>query len=66
MSDFKVEVGEIKKPVSLTTVQMLGTTKEGKVFVICKDLDQERGSAKVLVPGFKGEDDCKWFAIIVS
>jgi hypothetical protein len=40
-------------------VQMLGTTEEGKVFVICKDLDWERGSTKVLAPGFKGADDCK-------
>jgi hypothetical protein len=59
MSDFKVEVSEIKKPVSLTTVQILGAMKEGEVFVICKALDRERGSVKVLAPGFKGADDCK-------
>jgi hypothetical protein len=59
ISDLKVKVSEVKKPASLTTIQMLGTMKEGEVLVICKDLDWERESAKVLAPGFKGTDDCE-------
>jgi hypothetical protein len=59
MSDFKIKIGEVEKPMGLTTVQMLGTTEEGKVLVICKDLDGERGTTKLLMPGFEGTDDCK-------
>jgi hypothetical protein len=59
MGDLEIKVGEVKKPTGLTTVQMLGTTKEGEVLVICKNLDSERGTTKVLMPGFEGTDDGK-------
>jgi hypothetical protein len=64
MGNLKIKVSEVKKPMGLTTIQMLGAAEEGKVFVICKDLDWKRGSAKVLAPGFKGTDDGKYFVII--
>jgi hypothetical protein len=64
MSDFKVEVGKIKKPASLTTFQMSGTMKEGEVLMVCKNLNRKRGAAKVLMPGFEGLNDHKEFPIV--
>jgi hypothetical protein len=59
MGNPKIKVSEVKKPMGLTTVQVLWTVKEGEVFVICKSLDRERGTVKVLTPGFEGTDNGK-------
>jgi hypothetical protein len=59
LGNLKIKISKVKKPTGLTMVQMLGTTKEGEVLVISKNLDAERGTAKVLTPGFEGTDDCK-------
>jgi len=64
MGDFKVEVGKVKKPASLTTIQVLGAAEEGEVFVICEDLDGKRGSPKVLTPCLEGTNDSEQFAIV--
>ena len=36
----------------------------GKVFVVGKDLDRERGTMEVVSEGFKRADDCEEFAVV--
>lgn len=52
MNHFEVEVCQIQKPVGLLSIEVLGKMKEGKVFVVSKDLDGERGAMEVMPPGF--------------
>ena len=64
MDHFQVEVGKIDEPMGLSTVEVLGGTEVGEVFMIGKDLDRKWGSMEVMSPGFQGSDDGKEFSVI--
>ena len=38
MDHFQIEVGEVDKPLGLSTIEGLGRMEVGKVFVVGKDL----------------------------
>ena len=50
MDHFQVEVGEVNEPTGLSSVEVLGRTEVGEVFVVGEDLDRERGSMEVVAP----------------
>ena len=64
MDEMQVEVREIKEPSSLMTVQALGGTEEGKVFMIGENLDREGRTMEVMTPSFEGTNNCEKFTII--
>ena len=64
MDHFEVEVGEVNQPSCLPTVECLGLPDVGEIFVVSKDLDQERGAMRVMLPRFQSMKDGKEFAII--
>ena len=45
-------------------VQVLGLTEVCQVLVVCKDLDGEGGSVKIVSPGFQSVDDCEEFSVV--
>ena len=50
MDHFQVEVGEVNEPTGLSSVEVLGGTEVGEVFVVGEDLDREGGSVEVVAP----------------
>ena len=47
----KIKFGEVKKPASLATVEFLGLSEVGEVFVVGEYLDWGRGSEEIVSPG---------------
>ena len=64
MDHFQVEVGKVDKPSGLLTIEGLGGTEVGEVFVVGKDLYREWGSLEVVTPGFQGSNDGKEFPVV--
>ena len=56
MSQVEVEISKVKEPAGLATIQTLGGTEEGKVFMICENLDGKGRSMEVMMPGFESTD----------
>ena len=50
MDDLEVKVGKIEQPSGLLTVEILGLMEVCQVFVVCEDLDGERGAMEVMSP----------------
>ena len=50
MDHFQVKVREIDEPAGLSSVEVLGGTEVGEVFVVGEDLDGEGGSMEVVSP----------------
>ena len=57
MDHFQVKVREVDEPTGLSSVEVLGGTEVGEVFVVGEDLDGEGGSMEVVSPRFQGTDD---------
>ena len=49
---FQVKVREVDEPAGLSSVEVLGGTEVGEVFVVGEDLNWERGSVEVVPPRF--------------
>ena len=49
---FQVKVREVDEPISLSSVEVLGGTEVGEVFMVGEDLDWEGGSVEVVPPQF--------------
>ena len=49
---FQVEVCEVDEPTGLSSVEVLGGTEVGEVFMVGEDLDWEGGSVEVVPPRF--------------
>ena len=64
MDDLEIKVSEVKQPLGLTTVYVLGLTEVCQVLMISKDLDGEGGSVKIVSLGFQSMDDHEEFPII--
>ena len=47
---FQVEVREVDEPTGLSSVEVLGGTEVGEVFMVSEDLDWEGGSMEVVSP----------------
>ena len=47
---FQVKVREVDEPAGLSSVEVLGGTKVGEVFMVGEDLDWEGGSVEVVPP----------------
>ena len=60
----EVEIGNVKEPAGLATIQTLGGTEEGKVFMICENLDGKGRSMEVMTSGFESTDNGKEFPIV--
>ena len=56
MDDFKIKIGEVKQPLDLLTVKVLGLTEVYQVLMVSEDLDMEGRSMKIMSPGFQGSD----------
>ena len=50
MDHFQVKVREVDEPVGLSSVEALGGTEVGEVFMVGEDLDWEGGSVEVVPP----------------
>ena len=50
--------------MGLATIQTLGGTEEGKVFMIRENLDGKGRSMEVMMPGFESTDDGEEFLIV--
>ena len=50
MDHFQVKIREVDEPAGLSSVEVLGGTEVGKVFVVSEDLDWEGGSVEVVSP----------------
>ena len=49
---FQVKVCEVNEPAGLSSVEVLGGTEVGEVFMVGEDLDWEGGSVEVVPPRF--------------
>ena len=49
---FQVKVCEVDEPAGLSSVEVLGGTEVGEVFMVGEDLDWEGGSVEVVLPRF--------------
>ena len=61
---FQVEVCKVDEPAGLSSVEVLGGTEVGEVFVVGEDLDWEGGSMEVVSPRFQGSDDGEEFSVV--
>ena len=52
VNDFEIKISEIKQPLSLAVVEVLGLTEVCQVLVVSEDLDREWGSMEIMSPGF--------------
>ena len=50
VNEYKVKVCEVKKPAGLPSVERLGRTEEGEVFMVSENLHWERGSMEIMSP----------------
>ena len=49
---FQVEVCEVDEPAGLSSIEVLGGTEVGEVFMVGEDLDGEGGAVEVVPPRF--------------
>ena len=64
MDHFQVKVRKVDEPAGLSSVEVLGGTEVGEVFVVGEDLDRERGSMEVVSPRLQGADDGEEFSVV--
>ena len=64
MDHSQIKVGKVDEPAGLSSVEVLGGTEVGEVFVVGEDLDGEGGSMEVVSPRFQGTDDSEEFSVI--
>ena len=60
----KIKLGDVEKPASLATVEFLGLSEVGEVFVVSEYLDRGGGSEEIVSPGIQGSHDCEEFSVI--
>ena len=61
---FQVEVSKVNEPTGLSLVEVLGEMEVGEVCMVGEDLDREKGSMKVVLPGFQGMNNTKEFSVV--
>ena len=61
---FQIKVSKVDEPAGLSTIEGLGGTEVGEVFMVSEDLYRERGSVEVVSPGFQGMNDTKEFSVV--
>ena len=64
MDHLEVIVSEVNEPAHLAVIKCLRLAEVGQVFVIGKDLYQERRAVEVVAPGFQGADDREEFSVV--
>ena len=64
MDNLQVEVSEIKQPLGLTAVKVLGLMEVYQLLMVSEDLYGESGAMEVMSPGLQGMDDGKEFPVI--
>ena len=64
MDDFKVKISEIKQPLCLVMVEVLGLMEVCQVLVVCEDLYQKGGAVEVMPSRLQGVDDGKKFSVV--
>ena len=60
----QVKIREVNEPTGLSTVEVLGRTEVGEVFVVGEDLDRKGRPMEVVSPRFQGADDGEEFSIV--
>ena len=64
MDHFQIKVSEVDEPTGLSSVEGLGGTEVGEIFMVSEDLYRERGPVEVVLPQLQGTDDGKEFPVI--
>ena len=60
----EIKLRDVEKPASLATVEFLGLSEIGEVFMVSEDLDWGGGSKEIVSPGVQGSHDCEEFSVI--
>ena len=64
VDDFQIKVCKVKQLPCLAAIEVLDLTEVHQVLAVSKDLDGERESMEVMLPGLQSMDDHKEFAIV--
>ena len=62
--DNQIELREEFRPMSLTTHQNLGCTEIFKIFVVCDNINRDRGTLEIMPPSSKGCKDRQEFFVV--